>query len=163
MKAYGYLRVSGKGQIVGDGFERQKECITKYAEQNGITIAKFYQEEGVSGVTTENNRPAFQQMISDILKNGVRTIIVERMDRLARDFAVQQHLVVYLASKEITLIGADTDQDITADIMGDPMKKALVQMQGIFSELEKNMLVKKLRNARRRKTNENGKCEGRKG
>ena len=28
------------------------------------------------------------------------------------------------------------------------MKKALIQIQGIFAELEKNLLVKKLRNAR---------------
>ncbi len=43
------------------------------------------------------------------------------------------------------------------------MKKALVQMQGIFSELEKNLLVKKLRGARQRIADETGKCEGRKG
>lgn len=42
------------------------------------------------------------------------------------------------------------------------MKKALIQIQGIFAELEKNLLVKKLRNARDRARAEKGKCEGRK-
>jgi hypothetical protein len=38
-------------------------------------------------------------------------------------------------------------------------KKALVQIQGVFSELEKAMLVKKLRVARERKREQTGKCE----
>jgi hypothetical protein len=37
-----------------------------------------------------------------------------------------------------------------------------VQIQGVFSELEKAMLVKKLRVARERKRELTGKCEGRK-
>lgn len=40
------------------------------------------------------------------------------------------------------------------------MKKALIQIQGIFAELEKNLLVKKLRNARERVIAEKGKCGG---
>jgi len=40
------------------------------------------------------------------------------------------------------------------------MKKALVQVQGIFGELDKSMLVKKLRNAREKIRKEEGRCEG---
>ena len=36
-------------------------------------------------------------------------------------------------------------------------------MQGIFSQLDKSLLVKKLRKAREQKRKETGKCEGRKG
>ena len=64
--------------------------------------------------------------------------------------------------KEITLISARTDQDITKAMMDDPMQRALVQIQGVFSELEKNLLVKKLRISRELKKAETGKCEGRK-
>jgi len=42
------------------------------------------------------------------------------------------------------------------------MKKALIQIQGIFAELEKSLLVKKLRKARERNREQQGKCEGRK-
>ena len=42
------------------------------------------------------------------------------------------------------------------------MKKALVQVQGVFSELEKGLLVLKLQVARQRKRAKEGKCEGRK-
>jgi hypothetical protein len=42
------------------------------------------------------------------------------------------------------------------------MRKALIQIQSVFSELEKNRLVAKLRRARLAKKVETGKCEGRK-
>ncbi len=162
MKAYGYLRVSGQGQIDGDGFRRQEEEIRAYCKSSGIELAGVYQEQGVSGTTDETERPAFQEMISTILKNGVRTIIVEGLDRLAREYRIQETLLIYLASKGITLINARTGENVTEAITSDPMKKALVQIQGVFAELEKNLLVKKLRTARRAKAEVNGKCEGRK-
>lgn len=162
MKAYGYVRVSGKGQVKGDGFRRQEEAIQAYAQDVGIQVVDIYQEEGVSGTTSEADRPAFQDMLEAILKNGVRTIIVEGLDRLAREYRIQETLLVYLASKGITLIAARTGEDVTEAILADPMRKALVQIQGVFAELEKNMLVKKLRSARERKREQDGKCEGRK-
>lgn len=162
MKAYGYVRVSGKGQIEGDGFRRQEDEITSYAKGNGIEIVSLYREEGVSGTTDEADRPAFRDMVDAILRNGVRTIVVEGLDRLAREFRIQETLLVYLASKNITLIVARTGEDVTEAIMADPMRKALVQIQGIFAELEKGLLVKKLRTAREQKKKETGKCEGRK-
>jgi DNA invertase Pin-like site-specific DNA recombinase len=52
---------------------------------------------------------------------------------------------------------------VTEAIAADPMKKALIQMQGIFAELEKSLIVKRLATARARKRLEKGKCEGQKG
>lgn len=162
MKAFGYVRVSSKGQVEGDGFTRQEETINSYAGKAGYTVERFFREEGISGTTGELDRPAFQEMMEEILRNGVRTIIVERLDRLAREYRVQESLLIYLASKEVTLINASTEENVTQSIQDDPMKKALIQMQGIFAELEKNLLVKKLRKARERKRESEGKCEGRK-
>jgi DNA invertase Pin-like site-specific DNA recombinase len=161
-KAYAYLRVSGQGQIDGDGFRRQEEEIRAYCAANQIEIVATFKELGVSGTTDETERPAFQEMIAAILKNGARTVIVEGLDRLAREFRIQESLLIYLASKGITLINARTGENVTDAIASDPMKKALIQIQGVFAELEKNMLVKKLRTARQAKAKELGKCEGRK-
>ncbi len=160
--AYGYLRVSGKGQIEGDGFKRQEEEIRRYASKYGIGIAEVFREEGVSGTTEEIDRPAFQTMVTKILKNGVRVVIVEGLDRLAREYRVQEALLIYLASKGIELISARTEENVTQAAMADPMRKALIQIQGVFAELEKNLLVKKLSEARKRVREQDGKCEGRK-
>jgi len=161
MKAYAYLRVSGKGQIEGDGFKRQQQEIERYAAKAGIEIVKFYREEGISGTKSEEDRPAFQDMVSAILKNGVRTIVIEGLDRLAREYRVQESLLIYLASKGIDIHSARTEENLTESVESDPMKKALIQIQGVFAELEKNMLVKKLKTAREHKKETTGKCEGR--
>ena len=161
-KAFGYVRVSGKGQVVGDGFTRQEQAIMGYAKKQKIDLAGFFREEGISGTKGKIDRPAFQAMVSEILKNGVRTVLVEGLDRLAREYRIQETLIIYLASKNIELISVRTEENVTEAVMADPMRKALVQIQGVFSELEKNLLVKKLKVARDRKRQKTGKCEGRK-
>jgi len=161
-KAYSYLRVSGKGQVEGGGFDRQRETIQRFAKRNRYAIVDEYREKGVSGTTDETNRPAFQSMVAEILSNGVRTIVVESMDRFARDLGVQLQLLAYLKAKGITLISAATGEDVTAAIDEDPMRKAMIQMQGVFAELDKSTLVLKLRKARQRQRAKTGKCEGRK-
>ncbi len=161
-KAYGYIRVSGKGQVDGDGFIRQEQAIRRYAEKHGVIIEKVYQEEGISGKNGEDDRPAFKEMLVAILKNGVRTIIVESLDRLAREYRIQEQLLIYLAANDVELISANTEENVTEAMKGDPMKKAMIQIQGIFAELDKSLLVKKLKQARERVREAKGKCEGRK-
>jgi len=144
--AYGYLRVSTKGQVKKGGFERQKSAIQKFAEKSNLKIVNFYQDS-VSG--TSKDRQEYSRMLIDMLSNGVDTIIVENLTRLARDYEVQRHLLRHLVSKQITLISADTEQDITRAIQDDPMQKALVGIQSIFAELEKDLLVVRLKKGRK--------------
>ena len=160
--AVAYVRVSGSAQLDGDGFARQGDTILKHANAAGYEITATYQEEAVPGKTEMEGRPAFQEMIAALLSNGCRTIIIEGLDRLAREYRVQEQLIIYLASKGLTLISANTGENVTEAMMGDPMRRALVQIQGIFAELDKNMIVAKLAKARKRKRENGGKCEGRK-
>ena len=160
IKCYGYLRVSGQGQVNGDGYERQEKAIKGYAKANGYEVVNLFKEEGISGTKGEEERPAFKKMIAEILRDGVNTILVESLDRLAREYRIQEQLLIYLVSKGIDLISANTGENVTQAIQADPMKKAMVQIQGIFSELDKSLLVRKLRVARERVRKEKGKCEG---
>ncbi|MCK4793967.1 MAG: recombinase family protein, partial [Desulfobacteraceae bacterium] len=153
---------SGLSQIEGQGLDRQSEAIRSYAEANKYEILKVFREEGISGTLNEQDRPAFKEMISEILRNGANTIIIESLDRLAREYRIQEQLLIYLVSKGIDLISANTGENVTQAIQDDPMKKAMVQIQGIFSELDKSLLVRKLRKAREKVRDEKGKCEGRK-
>ena len=78
------------------------------------------------------------------------------------NYHIQNQLVVMLCSKGLTLISADTQQDVTAAFLGDPMLKAMIQVQGVFAELDKSMLVAKLRKSREAMRAKTGRCEGRK-
>jgi site-specific DNA recombinase len=159
--AVAYLRVSGKSQVEGDGFPRQQQAIERVAEKLGITLTHTFQDEGVSGTTHWGDRPAFAEMIALMLDNPtVKTLIVENLSRLAREYVIQDAILLFLASKGIDLISADTGENITEAVRSDPMKKALIQMQAVFSELDKNSLVRKLRAARQRKKEQTGRCEG---
>ncbi len=159
-QAVAYCRVSSTGQQRnGTGLDRQEEIIAAYAEQVGYELIQVYQE-AMTG--TDTDRPVFTQMLADILSNGCRVVIVERLDRLARDLGVQLQLVGLFSSKDLTLISADTQQDVTAAFSGDPMLKAMIQVQGVFAELDKSILVAKLRKAREAKKAKTGCCEGRK-
>jgi site-specific DNA recombinase len=147
-KAFLYLRVSTPGQVEGCGFDRQEEVCRAYAKKAGYEVIGVFQEEGVSGAKDETERPAFQEMMAAILANGVNTVIVESLDRLAREYRIQESLLIYLASKGVDLVSARTGENITRAIQADPLKKALVQIQGVFAELEKNQLVRRLKKAR---------------
>jgi DNA invertase Pin-like site-specific DNA recombinase len=162
-KAFLYLRVSTPGQVDGFGFDRQEGTCREYAKANGYEVAGVFQEKGISGARDETERPAFQEMMSAILGNGVKIVIVEGLDRLAREWEIQKALLIYLASKGIDLISARTGENVTQAVKADPMQKALIHMQAVFSELEKDQLVRRLRKARDAKSKEQKKrCEGRK-
>ena len=159
LPAFAYLRVSGKGQMSGHGFDRQAETINIYAAEHGYIVEQAFRDAFTG---TEADRPEFNKMVAAILTDGVRTILVESLDRLARDVMVQSLLLSKLAQHEIALVNCVTGEDVTASLSDDPMRKALIQIQSVFSELEKSRLVSKLRRAREAKKRETGKCEGRK-
>ncbi len=157
-EAVGYCRVSSTGQQkTGTGLERQEQAVKAYAKQAGYKLSMVYKE---SFTGTETDRPVFETMLADILDNGCRLIIVECLDRLARDLSVQLQIIALLANKGITLINAMTGQDVTNPT--DAMTKAMIQIQGTFAELDKNLLVRKLKKGRQAKKEKTGHCEGRK-
>ena len=156
--AYGYLRVSSDGQIDGDGFPRQRAAITKWAAANGYRVSRWFQEEGVSGTTDSVERPAFQEMLVALLSNGTRTVLIERMDRIARDIVVQESILKELNRKGFELVSVSEPDLCSAD----PYRSAMRQMLGVFAELDRKTIVIKLRAARQRKKQQTGRCEGRK-
>ncbi|GAB6126451.1 recombinase family protein [Humidesulfovibrio idahonensis] len=159
-QAYGYIRVSGKGQVDGDGFDRQRQAIEACAVASGLEVVQYFQEEGVSG--TKEDRPALARMLVDLEENGhgVKTVIVERLDRLARDLMVQEVILGDFQQRGISFVSAAEGSDL---LEGNPTRKLVRQVLGAIAEYDKAMLVLKLKVARERKRARTGKCEGRKG
>jgi DNA invertase Pin-like site-specific DNA recombinase len=158
--AYAYLRVSGRGQEDGDGFPRQLESIKRFAAEQGITIAHVYQDTFTG---TEDDRPQYMEMLEAMMDNGVKIVVVECLDRLARELMVQSLLLSKLESEGLSLYNAMTGECVTAAMREDPMRRAMVQIQGVFAELDKNLLIAKLRKARERKKQRTNGAEGKEG
>jgi DNA invertase Pin-like site-specific DNA recombinase len=157
-KGHAYLRVSGKGQVEGDGFTRQLKAIREYAAAHDMKIVSVYREEGVSGTKESADRPAWSELMTALHSNGVRTVIVERLDRLARDLMVQETIIADLRKNDFELVSA-AEPDLMAT---DPTRILVRQMMGAVAQYEKSQIVLKLRGARMRKKAKTGRCEGRK-
>ena len=157
-RAFAYIRVSGKGQVKGDGFTRQMAAIREYAKSHQIRLAKIFREEGVSGTKDLVDRPALSDMLGALHGNGVKLVLIERLDRLARDLMVQETIIGDLQKHGFELVSV-TEPDLLRD---DPSRKLMRQMFGAIAEYEKSMIVIKLRAARNRVKARKGRCEGRK-
>ena len=97
-------------------------------------------------------------MLADL--NGVRTIAIECLDRLARDSMVQAILISRLAAAEVTLFAALTGEDVTESMRADPMRRAMIQIQGVFAELEKNVFLRRVRKGKESRRRAGIRCDG---
>ena len=155
---FAYTRVSSVGQNDGHGPERQLQEIQRFAKQRRWKIVGQFHD---SHTGTEAERPEFTKMLVALKSNGTRTVIVERLDRFAREIGVQIALFATLQREGITLFEAATGRDVTAALEADPMSKAMLNIQACFHQAEKELLVQKLRKARDAEREEHGRCEGR--
>src|SRR6516225_9118867 len=156
-KAFSYLRVSGKGQIDGDGFPRQRAVIAKYAKAKRIEIVKEFTEKGVSGTTELEGREALTELCKRLDENGVRLVLVERADRVARDLMVSEVLLQQFRDRGVQVIECEGGQELTV-CDNEPTRVLIRQVLAAFSQFEKTCLVAKLRAARDRVRKENGHC-----
>ncbi len=156
MKAFAYLRTSSKTNVAGDSFPRQSAACKKYAAAHDMKISQTFEEKAIRGTVESMNRPAWTAMMSVILANGVRTIVIEKLDRLARDLMIQEHIIADLQRRDITLISV-AEPDLCSN---DPSRKLMRQIMGAIAEYDRHMLVAKLKAARDRKKAATGKCEG---
>lgn len=156
--AFGYMRVSGKGQIQGDGFARQLDAIERYAEANGVQILQVFRDEGVSGTKDFQHRPAFMEMLAALHANGTKLILIEKLDRLARDLVVQESILAELRASGFQLVSVE-EPDL---LNGDPSRIMFRQFMGAIAQYDKTSIVMKLRGARQRKKAAEGRCEGQK-
>lgn len=154
--AFAYLRVSSQGQLTGDGFDRQRSAITEHAASNGITIVDWFEERGVSGTTESADRPAWSEMMLRLHSNGTKTVIIERLDRLARDLMVQELTIAQLRRDGFELVSV-AEPDLMANDTG---RVFMRQVMGAVAQLDKSNLVAKLAGARARKAAKGGKAVG---
>ena len=160
MKAFSYLRVSGKGQVEGDGFPRQRDAIHKRARVAGFEIVREFIDAGVSGTKDLDERPGLSELFAAIVAEGVRVVIVERADRLARDVMVGEILLSQFRAEGVQVVESESGIDLTADDPDNATATLVRQILAVVSQFEKTSIVAKLRKARERKRAETGACEG---
>lgn len=162
IKAVGYLRTSSAANVGADkdSDKRQRSAIQRYAKSAGYVIddADWFYDAAVSGADPIEARPGFMRLLDRIDGNGVRVVLIEDASRFARDLVAQELGVALMIGRDVKVISSNGDVLTETD---DPMRKAMRQIAGAFSELEKNRLVGKLKSGRDRKRATGVRVEGR--
>jgi DNA invertase Pin-like site-specific DNA recombinase len=83
-------------------------------------------------------------------------VLIEALNRLARDLMIQETLLSDFRKRGITVISV-SEPDLCSD---DPSRKLMRQIFGAIAEYDKAMIVLKLRGARQRMKARTGHCEG---
>ena len=103
MKGVIYARYSSDNQREESIKGQLREC-NAFAEKNGIQIIDNYIDRALSAKT--DNRPAFQKMISDSVKEQFDVIIVWKLDRFARNRYDSAHYKAILKRNNVRVISA---------------------------------------------------------
>jgi DNA invertase Pin-like site-specific DNA recombinase len=150
-----YLRTSSSTNVGADkdSDKRQREKITAFAKANGFVIVDEFYDADVSGDDALKDRPGFAALVDRIADNGVRVVIVEDVTRFARKLVTQEQGIAFLINLGVTLYTSGGENLCETD---DPYRIAFRQIGGVFAELEKALLVRKLRSARERKSQKLG-------
>ena len=145
--AIAYLRTSSAANVGADkdSDRRQREAIGTFAKHAGFTVIEEFYDAAVSGADPIDTRPGFRALLERIVSNGVRTVIVEDASRFARTLMVQEAGIATLAGLGVQVLTSRGDDLTDSD---DEMRVAMRQIAGVFSQLEKTRLVKKLHAAR---------------
>ena len=117
-----YCRLSQDDGIEGDSnsIQNQKAILQKFAEDHHFLRPCFYVDDGFSGGTFQ--RPAFQQMISDMENGEIGIIVTKDLSRLGRN---QLHTGLYIEER-FPMFGVryiaindnvDTDSSESNDLM----------------------------------------------
>lgn len=86
LKAVAYLRASTDDQKLSP--EAQRATIEAWAAREGVAIAAWHVDQGVSGAAELDGRPALAAALGALRSEGAGLFVVARRDRLARDVYV---------------------------------------------------------------------------
>ena len=90
--------------------QNQRDLLTRYAADNNYGNVKIYADDGYTG--TNFNRPAFQDMLTDIEDNKIGTVIVKDLSRLGREYLQTGYYTeIYFPQHDIRFIAINDDVD----------------------------------------------------
>lgn len=108
-----YARISVE-EAKNSSIDNQIKFLSDYADKENIKIYDYYIDSGYTG--TNFNRPAFNNLLSDINNHKFNTIIIKDLSRLGRNYLeVTYYLEKYLPIHNIRLIAINDNLDTLND------------------------------------------------
>lgn len=147
-----YTRVSTATQARGESLADQEHDGRAWAESRGHNVVAVYSDPGRSGRLPAAERPGLASALEALTTGTIDALVVRDLDRLARELTVQEAVLATIWSSENAKVYEyASGREVLRDDPDDPMRTAMRQMAGVFAELDRRMVVKKLRDGRRSK------------
>ncbi len=134
-----YLRVS----TVDQHPETQLHDLRSLVQQRNWEIVEQYVDHGVSGIRTR--RPALDRMMADAARGRFDIIVVWAADRLAR--SVKHFLAVLDELNRLGVEFLSLRENIDS---GGPLGRAIITIVSAIAELERSLIVERVRAGMRR-------------
>lgn len=140
-RTYAYLRVSTDEQATsGLGREAQLARIRAEVDRRGWTLADVIADDGVSGGTDPDERPALGPLLARLTPGDV--VVVAKLDRLARSALAFLDLADRAESEGWSLVVLDLGLDMTT-----PMGRFTATILAAVAELERSLISQRTREA----------------
>jgi DNA invertase Pin-like site-specific DNA recombinase len=134
MRAALYLRVSTTDQDP----ESQGREVRQFVTDRGWEVAETYQDLGVSGA--RSSRPALDRLMKDAWRGRFQTVVVWDLSRMAR--STLHALQVLQAFEQMNVRLVAVKQTFDTDT---PLGKAFFTLAAMFAELERSILIERVR------------------
>jgi DNA invertase Pin-like site-specific DNA recombinase len=156
MRLIGSRRVSTNGQLDGYGLDVQEADLRAYARDNGHDLVRIETDGAKSGGLPADERPGLLAALKAIRAGEADGLLVPGdLDRLARELVVQEAIMGQVW-RSGGVVHTTTRGEVLADDPDDPMRTALRQMMGVFSQLDRALIAKRMRNGRKAKHAQGG-------
>lgn len=159
MKLVGNIRVSTAAQIEGWSLPGQRERIREWAKQNGHEILSITDDPAVKGHLPADERPGLQTAFDMLRAGEAEGIVFDNFTRFARSLTEQEAMLAYLWDHGWTVYTVDQGE-VPKDDPDDPMRTAMRQMAGIWSQLERAETRRRTTRGRALKRAAGGRAEG---
>ena len=136
-----YTRVSTDNQAEKEfsSCEAQEEKIKSFVNsQNNWQVFKVYSDAGYSGATL--NRPAIQQLLSDLKKERIDIVLAYKIDRLTRSPKDFYQLIEFFEQSKIDFISITERFDTST-----PAGRLLRNIMLTFSQFERELTSERTR------------------
>lgn len=109
-----YIRVSTQEQkLHGLSLDAQRDTLKRYAEEHGLLIVGWYEDEGISGRKLIRRRPALQRMLNDAQSKLFDRIIFIKLDRYFRSVGEYYECQKILDTCKVTWTATEERYDLT--------------------------------------------------
>lgn len=159
MDLVAYLRVSTDAQVDRYGLAAQRADLDAWADANGHRLVAYCADEGVSGTVEAVDRPGLAAALNALESGEAEGLAVAKLDRLARHLTIQEAALAHIWQRGGAAYSVDAGQ-ITPDDEEDPMRTAMRQMMGVFAQLERAMIVQRMKKGRAAKAAQGGYAYG---